>query len=44
MMCGKDCEITETVYTGDEESYKGWEFWCYCENCKIDTFHKTEHI
>ena len=40
MMCGRECKTTEYVWTGDENSYKGWELWCYCEHCKIDTFHK----
>ena len=37
--CGKICERTEVVWTGDENSYKCWELWCYCEECKTDTFH-----
>lgn len=40
MWCGCDCQKTETVYTGDEESYKGFELWCYCEKCETDTFKK----
>lgn len=40
MICGKKCKITDYVYTGDRNSYCGWELWCYCEQCKVDTFHK----
>ena len=40
MECGQECKTTEYMWTGDENSYKGWELWCYCEHCKIDTFHK----
>lgn len=40
MECGNICKKTEIVWTGDEESYEGFELWCYCDNCKIDTFHK----
>ena len=40
MECGQECKTTEYIWTGDENSYKGWELWCYCEHCKIDTFHK----
>lgn len=42
MWCGKECTTTETVYTGDEESYKGYEFWVYCQDCKVDTFYKLK--
>lgn len=31
---------TEYVWTGDSNSYKGWELWCYCEDCDVETFHK----
>lgn len=40
MYCGRKCEKTEVVWTGDDESYAGFELWCYCEHCKTDTFHK----
>jgi len=40
--CGKECDRTEFVWTGDNESYKGWELWCYCDTCKTDTFHKLK--
>ena len=40
MICGKKCDITEVVWTGDDESYEGFELWCYCKHCKTDTFHK----
>lgn len=40
MYCGRLCDKTEVVYTGNEESYAGFEGWCYCEYCKTNTFHK----
>lgn len=40
MMCGRECSTTEYVWTGDSNSYKGWELWCYCKDCDIETFHK----
>lgn len=40
MYCGKICETTETIYTGDDESYEGFELWCWCDDCQADTFHK----
>ena len=40
MYCGKICKTTECVWTGDDESYGGWEMWCYCPDCDADTFHK----
>jgi hypothetical protein len=40
MECGNICKKSEIVWTGDQNSYKGWELWCYCDRCKIDTFHK----
>jgi hypothetical protein len=40
MYCGKICETTETIYTGDDESYEGFELWCWCDDCQTDTFHK----
>lgn len=39
MICGKKCEIWEEVYTGDLNSHNGYEMWCYCPNCKVETFH-----
>lgn len=42
MYCGRLCETTEVIHTGDEETYKGFECWCYCEHCKKDTFHKIK--
>ena len=44
MYCQRDCEVTETVYTGDENSYKGFELWCYCNYCETDTFKRLEAI
>ena len=38
--CGRICNKEEIVWTGDNESYEGFELWCYCEHCKTDTFHK----
>jgi len=40
MYCGKICDTTELIYTGDDESYEGFESWCWCEDCQADTFHK----
>ena len=40
MYCGKICDKVEYVWTGDKNSYKGFELWCYCDKCKTDTFHK----
>ena len=40
MYCGKVCDTVEFVYTGDEESVDGFEVWCYCDDCQVDTFHK----
>lgn len=40
MNCGRMCKKTEYVWTGDHNSYKGWELWCYCEHCKTETFHR----
>ena len=40
MECGHICKKSEIVWTGDQNSYKGWELWCYCDLCKVDTFHK----
>lgn len=39
MDCGKDCKTYETVYTGAEETLRGWEIWCYCRECDVETFH-----
>jgi len=38
--CGEHCAKIEYVFTGDMNSYKGWELWCYCDKCKMETFHK----
>lgn len=40
MICGKKCKTTEYVWTGDENSYEGWELWRYCKDCDVETFHK----
>lgn len=40
MYCGRICDTMEVVYTGDDESYAGFELWCYCDHCKADTFHR----
>lgn len=39
MDCGKDCSTYETVWTGDEQSLRGWDVWCYCRECDVETFH-----
>lgn len=44
MMCFKECETREVVYTGDDESQDGFEVWVYCQDCKIDTFHQIPKI
>lgn len=44
MHCGALCDITEEIYTGDLESYKGIEVWCYCKKCRADTFHAIKEI
>lgn len=38
--CGRVCNRTEVVWTGDANSYEGFELWCYCEHCGVETFHK----
>ena len=40
MYCGKKCDNVELLYTGDDESFEGFEVWCWCEECQVDTFHK----
>ena len=40
MYCGKICGATEVIYTGDDDSYAGFELWCRCDDCQEDTFHK----
>ena len=42
MYCSKYCPTWEVVYTGDPDSYEGKEIWCYCNECKTDTFHRLE--
>ena len=42
MWCGEECKTTELIWTGDEESFEGWEVWCYCNKCKTDTFHRIK--
>lgn len=42
MYCSKYCPTWEVVYTGDPDSYEGKEIWCYCDECKTDTFHRLE--
>ena len=41
MICGKLCDKVEEVQTDDSESKNGMELWCYCDDCKMDTFHKA---
>lgn len=41
MYCGEFCHNTEMVFTGDNDSYAGFELWCYCDKCQTDTFHKV---
>lgn len=42
MWCQKQCANTEVIWTQDEESYKGYELWCYCPECDIETFKKIK--
>ena len=32
--CGKECDVYETVWTGEDV-----EGWSYCKDCDIETFH-----
>lgn len=38
MNCGKESDITELIWTEDEESYKGYEVWVYCKECDCESF------
>ncbi len=40
MVCQKKSDIWEFLNTGDENSCEGMEFWSYCPECEIDTFHR----
>lgn len=40
MYCGKICDINAVIYTGEDESYEGFELWCWCDDCHEATFHK----
>jgi len=40
MICGKQSDIWEFIWTGDTNSCEGFEFWSYCPECEIDTFHR----
>lgn len=42
--CGAICDRTEVVWTGDEDSYQGYELWCYCDKCKTDTFRPMSKL
>lgn len=37
MMCGEICELVEFINDP-------LEMWCYCKECKMDTFHKPENL
>lgn len=39
MDCGNECETWEVLRPEDVTGDKH-EMWCYCEKCKIDTFHE----
>lgn len=39
MICGKECDITEVVSVASLGHGPPLELWCYCEKCKVDTFH-----
>lgn len=40
-MCSKKCKTWEEVDTvgGNEIGFSRIELWCYCEECKVDSFH-----
>lgn len=40
MVCSNESTIWEFIHTGDENSCEGFEFWSYCPECAIDTFHR----
>lgn len=42
MYCGKHCDKAELINTGDDESFEGFEVWCWCDDCKVDTFYKIK--
>ena len=44
MECGRKCSTTEYVWTGDSNSYKGWELWCYCKHFHVESFHKLVKV
>lgn len=33
-ICSKECITHEQVDTGED-----WEWWCYCPECDMETFH-----
>jgi hypothetical protein len=35
--CGKDCNVYEQVNTAQIGGILEW--WCYCEECDVETFH-----
>lgn len=44
MFCFKTCTTWELIYTGDEDTYEGWEIWAYCPECPCETFHPCKQI
>ena len=42
--CCRECKKNEVVWTGDSNSYDGFELWCYCEHCETDMFKKITKI
>lgn len=45
MYCGGNEGHWETVHTGDEDSFEGWEDWFCCHACRdagkpCETFHR----
>lgn len=35
-------DVVETIHTGDENSLRGWEVWCYCRKCDCETFKQIK--
>lgn len=39
MICGNLCNIVEYL----KEPFEEIQMWCWCNQCKIDTFHKLKN-
>lgn len=42
MECGGVPDVVETIHTGDGNSLRGWEVWCYCRKCDCETFKQIK--